>query len=588
MKHIIYILLLAFCPLATLQADNLTPIVSVVPCPVQMVPGTGNFLFSGSTVLRVENAEQARVARNFVNLFTRAAGFTPVLKTGKGKGDVCFVSDPLLKSGAYRLSVSPEQISIEASDAKGFFYALQTIRQLLPPDIENSRTVNAMWTVPCLTIQDEPRFGYRGLMLDVSRFFIPKESVLRIIDCMAMLKINKFHFHLVDDNGWRLEIKKYPRLTEIGAWRVDHTDVPFHSRRNPLPGEPTPVGGFYTQEDMKEMIAYAADRQVEIIPEIEMPAHTNSSLAAYPQLACPGGDQFIGVLPGLGGDHASIIYCAGNDSVFTFLQNVIDEVAALFPSRYIHLGGDEAQKTYWKKCPLCQERMKKEHLAHEEDLQGYFMKRIGEYVRSKGKEVMGWDELTNSFIPEGAVIFGWQGMGNAALKAADRGHRFVMTPARVMYLIRYQGPQILQLLDRVCEAHAGKHPELYEVRELFQESWIDLNNHLTKEEMVLFPYIYDLFDAVAQHRPIPAFHCGSVSSPISVMMSEHDAEGERFRRISGLTHGYLVPGDACSSYRLLLEMLRPFEDNLHHHIHLENNIVFPKAIELQENCERMC
>ena len=441
MKHIIYILLLAFCPLATLQADNLTPIVSVVPCPVQMVPGTGNFLFSGSTVLRVENAEQARVARNFVNLFTRAAGFTPVLKTGKGKGDVCFVTDPLLKSEAYRLSVSPEQISIEASDAKGFFYALQTIRQLLPPDIENSRTVNAMWTVPCLTIQDEPRFGYRGLMLDVSRFFIPKESVLRIIDCMAMLKINKLHFHLVDDNGWRLEIKKYPRLTEIGAWRVDHTDVPFHSRRNPLPGEPTPVGGFYTQEDMKEMIAYAADRQVEIIPEIEMPAHTNSSLAAYPQLACPVVDQFIGVLPGLGGDHASIIYCAGNDSVFTFLQNVIDEVAALFPSRYIHLGGDEAQKTYWKKCPLCQERMKKEHLAHEEDLQGYFMKRIGEYVRSKGKEVMGWDELTNSFIPEGAVIFGWQGMGNAALKAADRGHRFVMTPARVMYLIRYQGPQ---------------------------------------------------------------------------------------------------------------------------------------------------
>lgn len=192
---------------------------------------------------------------------------------------------------------------------------------------------------------------------------------------------------------------------------------------------------------MKEMIAYAADRQVEIIPEIEMPAHTNSSLAAYPQLACPVVDQFIGVLPGLGGDHASIIYCAGNDSVFTFLQNVIDEVAALFPSRYIHLGGDEAQKTYWKKCPLCQKRMKKEHLAHEEDLQGYFMKRIGEYVRSKGKEVMGWDELTNSFIPEGAVIFGWQGMGNAALKAADRGHRFVMTPARVMYLIRYQGPQ---------------------------------------------------------------------------------------------------------------------------------------------------
>lgn len=441
MRYIIYILSLVLCSLETLHADNTTPVISVVPCPVQMVSGTGSFHFTESTTLIVENEEQAEVARTFINLFTKAAGFTPVLKKGKQKGNVCFITNSLLKSEAYRLNITPELIKVEASDVKGFFYALQTIRQLLPPDIENSSKANASWTVPCLNMEDEPRFGYRGLMLDVSRFFIPKENVLRIIDCMAMLKINKLHLHLVDDNGWRLEIKKYPRLTEVGAWRVDHTDVPYHSRRNPLPGESTPIGGFYTQEDMKEIIAYATDRQVEIIPEIEMPAHTNSSLAAYPQYACPVVDQFIGVLPGLGGDHASIIYCAGNDSVFTFLQNVIDEVVALFPSHYIHLGGDEAQKTYWKKCPLCQKRMKEEHLANEEDLQGYFMKRIGEYVRSKGKEVMGWDELTNSFIPQGAVIFGWQGMGNAALKAADLGHRFVMTPAQVMYLIRYQGPQ---------------------------------------------------------------------------------------------------------------------------------------------------
>ena len=442
MKHIIYILLLAFCPLATLQADNLTPIVSVVPCPVQMVPGTGNFLFSGSTVLRVENAEQARVARNFVNLFTRAAGFTPVLKTGKGKGDVCFVTDPLLKSEAYRLSVSPEQISIEASDAKGFFYALQTIRQLLPPDIENSRTVNAMWTVPCLTIQDEPRFGFRGLLLDPVRCFIPKKNVLRIIDCMAMLKINKLHFHLTDDNGWRIEIKKYPRLTEIGAWRVDRTDVPFHSRRNPERGELTPIGGFYTQEEIREIVAYAADRQIEVIPEIDVPAHSNAALAAYPQFACPVVKDFIGVLPGLGGRNSEIIYCAGNDSVFTFLQDVFDEILALFPSRYIHVGGDEARKTNWEKCPLCQKRMRKQHLANEEDLQGYFMKRISDYLRKKGREVIGWDELTNSsFLPEESIILGWQGMGTAALKAAEKGHRFIMTPARIMYLIRYQGPQ---------------------------------------------------------------------------------------------------------------------------------------------------
>ncbi len=187
--------------------------------------------------------------------------------------------------------------------------------------------------------------------LDPVRCFIPKENVLRIIDCMAMLKINKLHFHLTDDNGWRIEIKKYPRLTEIGAWRVDRTDVPFHSRRNPERGEPTPIGGFYTQDEIREIVAYAADRQIEVIPEIDVPAHSNSALAAYPQLACPVVKDFIGVLPGLGGRNSEIIYCAGNDSVFTFLQDVFDEILELFPSRYIHVGGDEARKTNWEKMP---------------------------------------------------------------------------------------------------------------------------------------------------------------------------------------------------------------------------------------------
>mgnify|MGYP001635096069 FL=1 len=228
----------------------------------------------------------------------------------------------------------------------------------------------------------------------------------------------------------------------MGAWRVNRMDVPFYFRRNAEPGEPTPIGGFYTQEDIKEMVSYAADRQIEIIPEIDMPAHSNAALAAYPQLVCPVVNCYIGVVPGLGGSNSGVIYCAGKDTVFTFLQDVLDEVMAIFPSRYIHLGGDEAQKGYWKKCPLCQERMKKEHLANEEDLQGYFMKRMSDYVRSKGREVIGWDELTNSsFLPEGVIIQGWRGFGAAALKAAEKGHQFIMTPARIMYLIRYQGPQ---------------------------------------------------------------------------------------------------------------------------------------------------
>ena len=448
MTRTILILLIGFLSsmVAGCSDTNLTHDIPLVPRPAQMVPGSGNYLFSGKTVFAVENEEQAEVARGFIALFTRAAGFTPKLTVGDDaeKGNVRFQTDATLKSEAYTLEVSPKEIIIEASDAKGFFYALQTIRQLLPASIEKEEVSDkkVKWSIPAVSIQDEPRFGYRALLLDASRFFIPKENVLRIIDCMAMLKINTLHFHLTDDNGWRIEIKKYPRLTEVGAWRVDRTDVPFHSRRNPKRGEPTPIGGFYTQEDIREIVAYAADRQIEVIPEIDVPAHSNAALAAYPQLACPVVKDFIGVLPGLGGRNSEIIYCAGNDSVFTFLQDIFDEILTLFPSRYIHVGGDEARKTNWEKCPLCQKRMKKQHLTNEEDLQGYFMKRISDYLRKKGREVIGWDELTNSsFLPEESIILGWQGMGTAALKAAEKGHRFIMTPARIMYLIRYQGPQ---------------------------------------------------------------------------------------------------------------------------------------------------
>ena len=441
----IFILLTGFLASIVTGCDNtnLTRSISMVPRPAQMMPGSGNHLFSDQTVFVVENEEQAEVARSLIALFTRTAGFTPKLNVG-GEGNVRLLTDPSLKSEAYSLEVSPQEIIIKASDNKGFFYALQTIRQLLPPSIERESLSdkNLEWSIPVVTIQDEPRFGYRALLLDASRFFIPKENVLRIIDCMSMLKLNTLHFHLTDDNGWRVEIKKYPRLTEVGAWRVDRQDLPFPARRNPKKGEPTPVGGFYTQEDIREMVAYAAERQVEIVPEIDMPAHSNAALAAYPKLACPVVKEYIGVLPGLGGRNSEIIYCAGNDSVFTFLQNVMDEIMELFPSRYIHIGGDEAQKTHWKQCPLCQARMKKEQLANEEDLQGYFMKRISDYVRSKGREVIGWDELTNSsFLPDNSIILGWQGFGQAALKAAEEGHRFIMTPARIMYLIRYQGPQ---------------------------------------------------------------------------------------------------------------------------------------------------
>lgn len=416
---------------------------TVIPRPVSMIKGTGKFVFTPQTIWQVENAEQIQIAKQLTGQFETSAGFAMNVEksVGKIKGkNVYFRTDSLLKPEAYTLTVKPKEIVITASSASGFFYATQTIRQMLPPAVENDTLQkNTEWSIPAVSICDEPRFAYRGFMLDVARCFIPKENVIKLIDYMAMLKINKLHLHLVDDQGWRLEIKSHPRLTEVGAWRVAREEE-FPARKAPQKDEPTPVGGFYTQKEMKEIVAYAASKSVEVIPEIEMPAHTISSLAAYPELACPVVNRFIGVLPGFGGGK-DLVYCAGNDKVFDFLQDVIDEVITIFPSSYIHIGGDEASKVNWKKCPLCQARMKTEKIANEEDLQGYFIKRINTYIRSKGKTAIGWDEITNSELPEASIVLGWRGMGNVAYKAGEKGHRYIMAPARIMYLIRYQGPQ---------------------------------------------------------------------------------------------------------------------------------------------------
>ncbi len=415
--------------------------VPVIPLCTSVETAPGEFVFDSGTVCYA--GDEAEAAAAFLGkLFTVPAGFTPgtVQETPGGK-HIAFVNVPDMPAEGYRLTVTPGQIRVEAAGKEGFFYAVQTLRQLLPPAIESQTPVKGVkWSVPAITLTDSPRFAYRGLLLDVSRFFVPKQNVMRILDAMALLKLNKLHLHLVDDNGWRLEIKKYSLLTEVGAWHVAR-DIDYAQRKNALPGEKATVGGFYTQEDIKELVAYAAARQIEIIPEIEMPAHTNSSLAAYPSLACPVVKGPVTVVPGMGADASKIVYCAGNEQVFTFLQDIIDEVAELFPSRYIHLGGDEASKKYWKQCPLCRARMKAEHIAEAEDLQGYFMQRMSKYVQSKGKEVIGWDELTKSKIPEGAIILGWRGLGEAGYEAGKQGHRFIMTPARKLYFIRYQGPQ---------------------------------------------------------------------------------------------------------------------------------------------------
>jgi hexosaminidase len=413
----------------------------IVPQPDVMEKREGVFRFTAQTVWSVENATQHAICADFMQQFTVVSGFSMGIKEKKTPtASVIFRSNAALGVEAYMLEVTPRLLLIEASSEKGFFYALETLKQLLPPEYYGSVKVTAEWTVSCMRITDTPHMGYRGFMLDVSRYFMPKDHLLKMIDYLAMIKINYLHLHLVDDNGWRIEIKKYPRLTDIGAFRVNRENY-FSMRENPISGEPTTEGGYYTQDDIREIIAYAGKKQIEVIPEIEMPAHTNSSLAAYPGLTCPHIQHDLNVLPGIGGHSSSVIYCAGNDEVFNFLQDVIDEVCELFPSRYFHLGGDEAWKENWKKCPLCQKRIQDNNLKNEEELQSYFLKRVNAYLKTKKRIMIGWDEVADSQIPEGAVIMGWRGLGNAALKAADQGHSIIMTPAHKLYLIRYQGPQ---------------------------------------------------------------------------------------------------------------------------------------------------
>ncbi|MFI3280993.1 MAG: family 20 glycosylhydrolase [Rikenellaceae bacterium] len=432
-------------------ADNRE--IAITPQPVSIVATPdGSFNFSRHTqwVLPVAYDPQlAMVIEPLLEKFERAAGYKYKTTTNATTSNaVDFKIDSAIVDEGYVLEVSPELISVRASSNAGFFYALQSIAQLLPSQITSCTAVHGVkWSVPSVVIEDYPRMAYRGFMLDVSRHFTPKDDLLEMIDAIALLKLNKLHLHLVDDNGWRLEIKKYPELTSIGAWHVERPED-YPARTGPLPDEERTVGGFYTQDDMREIIAYAAARAIEVIPEIEMPAHTMSSLAAYPHLACQSEGKYIGVTPGfVGHDGYTPVYCAGKEEVFSFLEDVLCEVMELFPTKYIHVGGDEATTKYWEECPDCQARMREIGVDRARDLQGYFLNRINEVVLRHDHTMIGWDELTLSHIPENAVIIGWRGNGDCAIDGAKRGHDYVIAPNRAYYVNQIQGPQWFEPLS---------------------------------------------------------------------------------------------------------------------------------------------
>ena len=412
--------------------------INIVPKPLEMKLNQGAFRFTKDTKLVAAN-DQTQVFEVLQNKFVSAAGWNlGVVNTAPSSNFVQLSTDVSLPEEAYNLKVTENQVIIYASGHNGFLYGLETIRQLLPVAIESKNVVSNMnWDIPNVEIKDSPRFKWRGFMLDVSRHFFDKDYVMETIDQLAFLKMNTLHLHLVDDQGWRIEIKKYPKLTEVGGFRVDQEDKPWNARPTPELGKETTYGGFYTQEDIKEIVAYAESRGITVVPEIEMPAHVMSAIAAYPELSC---FQKPIMVPSGGVWPITEIYCPGKETTFEFLENVLLEVMELFPSRYIHVGGDEATKTNWEKCPDCKKRIQEEGLETVEELQSYFIRRMERFLSSKGRTLLGWDEILEGGLAPGATVMSWRGV-KGGLEASEAGHDVVMTPNSHCYFDYYQGDQ---------------------------------------------------------------------------------------------------------------------------------------------------
>ncbi|MFK8268562.1 glycoside hydrolase family 20 protein [Capnocytophaga cynodegmi] len=407
--------------------------INIIPKPKNISLSNGYFEFTSKTTFVAADTLQ-NVARLITEKFKKASGWDLKITNEPQKSNfVVLETDTSLPNEGYTFNSDNEKITIKASDHNGFIYALQTLRQLLPKEIESSNIVKTDWIIPSVNIQDQPQYPWRGLMLDVARHFFPKEYILKTIDRMAMLKLNTFHFHLIDNEGWRIEIKKYPKLTEVGAWRVDQEEKHWNARSTNSPETKGTYGGFYTQEDIKEIVSYASERGITIIPEIEMPAHVMSAIAAYPELSChkrPIGVPSGGVWP------ITDIYCAGQDETFAFLENVLTEVIDLFPSKYIHIGGDEATHTEWEKCPKCLQRMKEHKLKNAHELQSYFIKRIDNFLVANDRRLVGWDEIIEGGLPPQAIVMNWRGI-DIGKKAIEQGHQVVLTSD--CYIDQYQG-----------------------------------------------------------------------------------------------------------------------------------------------------
>lgn len=399
--------------------------INVIPKPLSLVQNEGSFKVTKSTKFYASTPEAKTIATFFASKIESSTGYDLAISEEEVSSNaIALLIDNSLEVNdeGYTLDATDKLVSIKAKTAKGLFYGMQTLMQLLPAEIESTTVVNGIaWTLPCVTIKDEPRFAYRGIMLDPCRHFIPVENIKKQLDVLALFKINQFHWHLTEDQGWRIEIKKYPKLTEIGSKRVD--------------GEGTEYSGFYTQEQIKEVVAYASERFINVIPEIELPGHALAAISAYPELSCKGDSLSPRIIWGVEED----VYCAGKEETFKFLEDVISEVVTLFPGEYFHIGGDECPKVRWEKCPLCQKRMRENKLKDEHELQSYFVQRIEKVLASHGKKMIGWDEILEGGLAPSATVMSWRGE-DGGIAAASMDHDVIMTPgSNGMYLDHYQG-----------------------------------------------------------------------------------------------------------------------------------------------------
>jgi len=445
MKFIPSMFLLLFGTL--LQAQNST--LNLIPQPVQIKQNSGSFALTKSATVSFNKPESNDLAQKLIQKINIATGFgTKAVQGTKGTIQLNLndVPDQQLGKEGYKLVSSSKGVKIIANQSAGLFYGIQTFLQLLPKEIESKSVTKMKWTIPVVEIVDYPRFGWRGLMFDVSRHFFTKDEVKQYIDEMARLKFNTFHWHLTDDEGWRIEIKSLPKLTEVGAWRVQRYGR-FGDRDFPKPGEKATDGGFYTQDDIREVIQYATERNITIVPEIDVPGHSMAAIASYPELSCKK-DTSTRVSPGCPfsewyGNNTFKMNIENalnpsDENVYVFLDKVFTEVAALFPGQYIHVGGDECYKGYWAADEGCQALMKKLGIRHVEDLQGYFMNRLEAILKAKGKKLIGWDEILDGGISPEATVMSWRGV-KGGIEAARLGHDVVMTPTTFAYLDYVQG-----------------------------------------------------------------------------------------------------------------------------------------------------